>query len=167
MPVMPVTARSRRGPTPSPPPRRRSIFGYAWLAGFLLLAAWLGCPHCVALRGCRRFTCLCRPRPHPSPVTTRRMEDVQLGDRAMGRNPLREQVDESVPEPDPATWRKLGLHMIKQNGLSLWIELLRSQNWIEATGAKAGKTIHLELPEMGAVGDAEVTYLGPAPQQAG
>jgi len=75
---------------------------------------------------------------------------------------LREEVDEL--EPDPETWRQVYLHMKKDDGLSLRIYLLRPLDWINRHGATPGNTIFLDLYEMGAVGDAEVTYLGPCPE---
>ncbi len=53
--------------------------------------------------------------------------------------------------------------MRKENGSPLRVDLLRPIEWIEANAADLGKTIFLNLPEMGAVGDAEVTYLGTCP----
>jgi len=91
----------------------------------------------------------------------KRVEDFEVGDRMVGTNPIREQAE--TVEPDPATWRKISLHMRKHNGLSLWIDLLRPQEWIESTGAEVGKAIHLDLAELGAIGDAEVTKIGPCP----
>ncbi|QDU93359.1 hypothetical protein [Lignipirellula cremea] len=90
------------------------------------------------------------------------IEQVRLGERIVGRNPIHEQV-EGI-EPDPATWRKISLYMEKEGELGLWIELLRPLTWIEAAGAKPGKSIHLDLYEMGAVGNAAVTSLGPCPE---
>jgi hypothetical protein len=95
-------------------------------------------------------------------LVTKPIEDVRLGDRLVGRNPIREQA-EGV-EPDPATWRELSLYMQKESGLGLWIDLLRPLEWIDEHNAQRGSTIYIELPEMGAVGDAEVTYLGPCPE---
>lgn len=95
-------------------------------------------------------------------LVTKRIEDARVGDRLVGRNPIREQAD--LVEPDPATWRKISLFMTKESGLGLWIDLLRPVTWIEEHNAQVGSTIHIDLYEMGAVGDAEVTYLGPCPK---
>jgi len=95
-------------------------------------------------------------------LKTKPIEDVRLGDRLAGRNPIREQAE--LIEPDPATWRQVDLYMTKENGLGLWIGLLRPLAWIEAHEAKPGSTVYLELYEMGAVGDAEVNYVGPCPE---
>ncbi len=95
-------------------------------------------------------------RAHATPI-----EDVRVGDRLAGRNPIREQAE--TVESDPATWRKISLYMTKDSGLGLWIDLLRPLTWIEEHDAQPGNTIFIDLYEMGAVGDAKVTYLGPCP----
>jgi len=97
-------------------------------------------------------------------VRYRPIETYGLGQRTAGRNPLRHEVDELLPEPDPATWREIRLRMMKGNGLWLWIELLRPVEWIEAAGAAPGKSLYLDLYEFGAAGEATVTYLGPCPK---
>lgn len=95
-------------------------------------------------------------------LVTKPIEDVRVGDRIIGRNPIREQAE--LVEPDPATWRKISLHMTKDGGLGLWIDLLRPLTWVEDHHASAGGTIFLDLLEMGAVGDAEVVAIGPCPE---
>jgi hypothetical protein len=105
---------------------------------------------------------LASPAIDSAPVgATRSIEDVRLGDRVAGRNPIREQVEAATP--DPATWRSIGLRMVQDDGRSLQVELLRPLNWIETVGAVPGRTIRLDLPEMGAVGAAVVTHIGPCP----
>jgi hypothetical protein len=91
------------------------------------------------------------------------ISEAQLGERTIGKNPLREQVDADLVEPDPATWRKLTLRMPKDNGRWLTVELLRSLDWIEAEAAAVGETIFLDLADMGAFGDAEVVSIDPCP----
>jgi hypothetical protein len=94
-------------------------------------------------------------------LVTKSIEDVLVGDRMVGRNPIREQAEGT--EPDPATWRKISLFIRKDTGSGLWIDLLRPSEWIEEHDARTGGTIFLDLPEIGAVGNAEVTHLGPCP----
>jgi len=96
----------------------------------------------------------------PEPQT-RPIEAIRLGDRLVGRNPIREQAE--LAEPDPATWRKISLSMTNQRGLRLWVELLRPQVWIDVHSAKPGSTVILDLYEMGAVGDARVDTVEPCP----
>ncbi len=91
----------------------------------------------------------------------RPIEEVQVGDRVAGTNPLREQVEQV--EPDPASWRKLSFRMRKADGLLLWVDLLRPLAWVKANEIELGRTVFLNLPEMGAVGNADVTYVGPCP----
>ncbi len=92
------------------------------------------------------------------------IRDARLGQRVLGRNPLREQVDESLPEPDAETWRKITLRMTKDDGHRLDIELLRPLFWLELHEAEPGATISLDLPEMGAQGNAEVVAVEPCPE---
>ena len=56
-------------------------------------------------------------------VKTKPIQDMRVGERTVGTNPIREQVAELTPNPE--TWRKLDLFMTKESGLGLWIELLR------------------------------------------
>jgi len=90
-----------------------------------------------------------------------KIENILVGDRVAGSNPIHAQAE--ISEPDQATWRHISLKMRKENGLSLWIELLRPQTWIEAKGSRKGETIFLALPEMGALGDAIVEGISPCP----
>ncbi|MDZ4781099.1 MAG: hypothetical protein SGJ19_12670 [Planctomycetia bacterium] len=100
-------------------------------------------------------------QPNARGTRSKAIEEVALGERTVGRNPLREEVDEV--EPDPATWRRIDLEMRKQDGQRLWIGLLRPLDWIEQLNATAGATIPIDLPEMGAIGEAEVIAIGPCP----
>lgn len=98
-------------------------------------------------------------QPH---VTTRNIEDCELGHRALGKNPMRDQV-ETLTEPDPETWRKIILRMRKESGHRLDIQLLRSLSWIESVGAIVHKSFYLNMEEMGVVGDAYVEAILPCP----
>jgi hypothetical protein len=92
------------------------------------------------------------------------IEAIRIGQRAWGGNPLRDQVDFSLPEPDEATWRLLRLTMTKSDGRELAIELLRPLTWIAERQATVGGTIELDLPELGAQGPAEVLAIEPSPK---
>lgn len=97
----------------------------------------------------------------PKRLVTKPIEKVELGERVVGRNPLREQVE--VTEPEPGSWSKICLEMQKNDGGSLSIELLRPHHWVESCNAKVGNVIALELYEMGAVGPATVTAVEECP----
>lgn len=96
-----------------------------------------------------------------NPQRFQTIEQVRVGERAVGRNPIREQAE--LSEPDPATWRQVSLFMKKKSGLGLWIKLLRPQTWIDEHQAAVGSTIFINLAEMGAVGEAQVNEIGPCP----
>jgi len=95
------------------------------------------------------------------PVTTK-IEDIRLGTRVLGENPIDSQAE--TVEPTPESWREVHLEMTKHSGAMLWIELLRPLTWIEQHNASLGNTVHLEMHSMGAVGDAAVTFVGPCPK---
>ncbi len=91
------------------------------------------------------------------------IEDTEIHNRLSGYNPLPFDTDRDVPEPTPATHRKVVLEMVKENGLLLEMELTQSLDWIAAVGAEPGGTVYMDLPEFGAVGEATVTAIGPCP----
>jgi hypothetical protein len=101
------------------------------------------------------------PRAKPIPARAKPIRDIQLGERVAGVNPLREDAD--FEEPDPSTWKAVRLEMTKPSGRLLQIELLRPIAWFEENQATVGATIEVELEEMGAVGPATITEIGPCP----
>ena len=61
---------------------------------------------------------------------TRNIEDIKLGMRVVGRNPLRD--DTSAPAQISAdSWREIHLTMI-QSGTEYKLSFLRSTNWLAA-----------------------------------
>ena len=94
-----------------------------------------------------------------------KIQDIQVGKRAIGKNPeINDEERQSfLPDPDPATWRKLTLEMIKPDGKRLDITLLRPLSWIEGSRATPGTTIYLDLEELGAHGNAKVVAIDPCP----
>lgn len=97
----------------------------------------------------------------PAAVKTKPIEEICVGDRVLGRNPLPAEAE--AFEPDPATWQKIRLRMEKPSGAGLWIELLRPEAWFAAADPRVGGSIELEMHEMGAVGPAEVLAIEPCP----
>lgn len=87
-------------------------------------------------------------------LQTKSIQDVPVGERIVGRNPMREQAE--LVEPDPATWSKICLYLEKDMGLGLWIELLRPLTWIERQQAKPGNAAYpgAQLRANGAVSPA-------------
>ncbi len=64
----------------------------------------------------------------PRGIKIKAIQDVEVAERAIGRNPQLTDQDRSAffSDPDPASWRKLTLEMIKSNGKRLDITLLRT-----------------------------------------
>ncbi len=150
------------GQTHSGAPSRAWVWlGRAWLAGCLLLAGYFALG---ALPGSpsRQESPSSRHQPTSQP-RTKPIEQLDIFDRVLGMNPLLSDKDRQVPEPEPATWRVLRLRMPKASGKLLQIKLARPLPWIVRVGAGQGKTFFLDLPEMGAIGKAEVLTIEECP----
>jgi hypothetical protein len=100
-----------------------------------------------------------------SDIKFAKIQDVQVGERAIGKNPELTDSERStfLPDPESATWRKLTLEMIKPDGKRLDITLLRPLSWIKESNAQISATIFLALPEMGAQGLAKVLNIESCP----
>ncbi len=128
----------------------------------------------------------------PRQLLTIPIQDVRPGMRVQAENPEIEQnMPDTVIHPK--TWRLVKLHLQKSDGSGLDVELLRPLDWLiveamqmlegsdhaEALIAEAktvpageprlvhllqGATIHLDLPELGARGPAEVVAITPCPE---
>ncbi|HVC97345.1 MAG TPA: hypothetical protein VND64_26930 [Pirellulales bacterium] len=153
-------------PRRAPRRPRQSRFGLAVLALCLGLVAFLQSrpsattppnAHTVVVENAAS------PAPRDSAPRTIAMKDVDLCDRSVGEHPDRSTVDETIPDVDPPTWRRLQLRMRKAGGNRLWMKLIEPLDVIEQMGAQVGGTVYLDMPEYGAKGEAEVLLLGPCP----
>jgi len=143
--------------------RGRTLAG-AWLAACLALGAALlfrglgarsADPHQSALASAAASV--------EAGLVTKPIEQIRVGERVVGENPLLSDSDRNVPDPDPATWRVIRLRMQKQHGGTLEMELLRPLSWIAARRIRTGTTVELDLPELGVSGPAQVLAVGPSP----
>lgn len=129
---------------------------FALLAVLLGLASvWQGLPE-------RHATSLTPVSNTAAALPSRNIEDIQLGDRVAGWNPLREEVDNS-PEPEEATWRKIVLEMRSETGGTVELQFLRPLTWLADHAAQQGGIIAVDMPELGAVGTARVLSIEPCP----
>lgn len=94
-------------------------------------------------------------------LVTRNIEDIRLGQRVVGTNPLREQT-QAPSQIDPESWRVVRLTMQKDTEYEL--AFLRPLSWFRANDVHVGGSIHLELPELGLNGPAEVLAIEPCPE---
>jgi len=150
---------------PRPQPKRRMpSYGAVWLAFCLAAAGLFGLAKLRAPDATNRSA-------HQSSLATawlpdhatKKIQHIRVGDRVLGENPLRDDVDQGFTEPEPGGWRRLKLIHIKPDGNRLDIELLRPREWIETSRAEPGSLIDFHLPELGIHGTAEITSIGPCP----
>ncbi|MCR9235010.1 MAG: HINT domain-containing protein [bacterium] len=91
------------------------------------------------------------------------ISQIELGQRTLGTNPLREEVPENLRDPDPTFWREVHLQVADESQEEVTIQLLRPLGWIYAQNAWLGNKIPLELTELHVNGEAVVTYVGSCP----
>jgi hypothetical protein len=92
------------------------------------------------------------------------IEEVGLGDRVLTAEAGAPQ-DSGTAVMDPASWRAYSLRLTRADGTVTRVDLLRPAGWeqVMAQGPDGRRTIHLELPEMGVSGEAEVLAVSPCP----
>ena len=95
-------------------------------------------------------------------LLTQPIETIRVGQRVLGTNPHRDEV-EPFEEPDPKTWRTIEVEQVRPSGRRLYATLLRPLEWIEEELDPETNTIELDLPELGAEGEAKVLAVGPCP----
>ena len=95
------------------------------------------------------------------------IEEIRVGMRVPASNPELTEADRAMfPNPDPASWRLLEMEQTKASGGLLRISMLRPIAWVHQRDVHQGGTLELALPEMGAVGPAEVVAIKPCPEIA-
>ena len=94
----------------------------------------------------------------------RPIEAVGLGDRVLTAEACGAQ-ESGTSVMDPASWRAYSLRLTRADGTVTRVDLLRPAGWeqVMAQGPDGRRTIHLELPEMGVSGEAEVLAVSPCP----
>ena len=93
---------------------------------------------------------------------TKNIEDVRMGERLVGRNPLRDQT-QSPSNITPETHRSVRLEM-DAYGVTYELAFTRSLDWIDQTHAVVGHEIDLVMHEMGLNGKARVIAIDPCPK---
>jgi hypothetical protein len=90
------------------------------------------------------------------------IEQVQLGQRLVGANPLTEDVE--LDEPDPALARTVVLEATKPDGQLLHAELIWPVEWVDEVGATVDAQIEVAFGEIETTGMARVVAIGPCPE---
>ena len=97
-------------------------------------------------------------------LLTKPIQEIRVGERVVAHNPeLSDAERQNAIEPDPETWRHLSLRLQKPDNSFVEIEMLRPMEWVLAHNASRGSTIHLDLEEIGASGNALVLNIGSCP----
>ena len=91
------------------------------------------------------------------------IEQVPLGARVPTKNPKPWEYDDSLPEPDQATWVKISMTIERSDGGIVDAELLRPRTWVESHGLKAGQLLPLNIAELQVAGLARVTAIEACP----
>jgi hypothetical protein len=95
------------------------------------------------------------------------IEDVPLGARVPTKNPRPWEYDDSLPEPDEATWAKISLTIERTDGGVVDAELIRPRAWVDSYDLQPGTTLSMHIEELKIDGDAFITSIDPCPVIAG
>ncbi len=90
------------------------------------------------------------------------IEEVPLGSRIATQNPHRDDIDDSLPEPD-STWKQVRMQFQRKNGSRVDIELLRPVEWIERHRLEAGAEIFMSNAEIEVRGTGRVLAIEDCP----
>ncbi len=97
-------------------------------------------------------------------LITAAIKDLRNGMRVLADNPeLVGQQVELLDIRNPDEWRNYVLQLPKEDGATVEITLLEPADWLEYMSDDGGKTVYLDLHEMGAVGLANVVAVEPCP----
>ncbi|MDP1560663.1 MAG: polymorphic toxin-type HINT domain-containing protein [Pirellulaceae bacterium] len=90
--------------------------------------------------------------------------DLRVGMRVAAFNPEVTSTQRATfQDPDQAIWRTLVLELPKAAGGVLEITMPRPLEWLEGHQAQVGRSIHLDMSELGATGQAKVLGIYPCP----
>jgi hypothetical protein len=94
------------------------------------------------------------------------IEQIPLGARIEATNPRSWDRDESAPEPDEATWSKIGIRVARPSGAVVELEILRPNAWVDAHHLAVGQPLSLTMPEMAFAGEGAITSIDACPPLA-
>ncbi|MEQ9409208.1 MAG: hypothetical protein RIK87_15845, partial [Fuerstiella sp.] len=155
--------RERTAVEPSQPSESKSGFRRMLIGLMMLLAGacfWNALPDIVSRDASAVVSATAvadTPAKTPPTITTRPIEMLKPGQRALARNPEVSHAERAAyVEPDFRTWLLLSLEMSKPDGSMLRIEMLRSQQWfaeqvryVVAEAPQSDSTEHSFSPDAG------------------
>src|SRR5690606_29183095 len=96
-------------------------------------------------------------------LVTAPIGSLRVGPRVSAENPEREETHAPGLITDPSQWRLFVLRLDQAKGNFVDIECLQRHEWLNDASNDGGKSVWLDLKEMGAVGRAEVIRVEPCP----
>jgi len=106
---------------------------------------------------------IAKPVSYAAPGELLAIQDVQLGQRVMAKNPTGEVDNTLGTTVDPATWRKLTAVAPKIDGSLSYVELLRPSSWLNEQNAGTTGLVTIQVPECGISGEALLLAVEPCP----
>ena len=91
------------------------------------------------------------------------IQEVQLGERVLAKNPDQDKRPNYHVEPTVGMWRKVQLVMLQNEDDLVAIELLRPLQWFWDHDLAPKAVVDLDLPELGAKGPAVVVAIDSCP----
>ena len=153
-----------RDETETKPSRLRQVISLAFIAAGCFFGYRAISSEPVASQASRQVRQVMPSAATTPKYHTSNIEDLRVGDWVLSGNPeVTDHERETFEEIDPGSWRKLELRMEKRDGGRLDLVLLRPVEWVNSVRAKAGGNVHLDLPELGAEGNARIVSIGPSP----
>jgi hypothetical protein len=131
------------------------------LVGLAML--WQGFAGSGPLESQRTQASIASPRQVAAKYDTKRIKDFRGFEWVLARNPEVSDADRAeFGEIDYRQWRWMQLRMPEGDG-RLEVGLGRPLEWLEVNRVRVRGTVRLDLPELGAVGEAEVLSVEPCP----
>lgn len=92
------------------------------------------------------------------------IEDVRVGMRVIARNPEVSSDERArFVAPDRKTCKLVKLELAGDSPDKLIVETIRPTEWLVEHHVAIGNSVYLDMPELGAEGDALVTFVGDCP----
>ena len=92
---------------------------------------------------------------HNKKLISTPIEDLRVGMRVVGKNPIRSQTSE-IDAPIPEKWRTIHFKIKSPSGKEVKGTILRPLSWLTENDVKVGNVIYLILSDMNIKGNAEI-----------
>lgn len=139
-----------------------------WLVIFSLLSAgywWFGAPDQSSTAPDRNLAVTHAGQAATVRYAYKPIEQIRVGEWVLAENPeLEVSPSDDPPAHDPSQLRQVSLRHRKADGSALSITLLRDIAWLNSNGAAIGRSVDIDLEELGVLGAAEVLAIDLCPE---